>query len=137
MKRLILIIVLIPFFAFNIQNNPEDFVGKRVGSDNNDVGAVIFEKDGYAAFEIGGQIMGGKEFVINGKRGQMTYSINKETRPIQIDFILTKLESGEQKTLLAIAEFIEEDVINFALSFEDIRPSSFDEKSVILTRVKP
>lgn len=67
----------------------------------------------------------------------MTYSINKETKPIQIDFTLTKLESGEQKTLLAIAQFIEEDVINFALPFEDIRPSSFDEKSVILTRVKP
>lgn len=137
MKSL-LIVILLPLFALNIQINPNNFVGKWVGDDKNTVGTIIFDKDGYAAFEIDGQLIGGKEFVLHGKKGQMTYSINKETKPFQIDFTLTKLASGEQKTILAIAEFINADVINFAVSFDNIRPTSFDDgNGIILTRDKP
>ncbi|RXJ50676.1 hypothetical protein [Gelidibacter gilvus] len=137
MKKLILLIVLVPFFAFNNQSNSKDFVGKWIGGDKNGVGAVIFDKEGYAAFEIGEQTIGGKDFVMNDKRGQMTYSINMDTEPIQIDFTLTKLDSREQKILLAIAEFIDADAINFAVSFDDVRPASFNDDAIILTRVKP
>lgn len=42
--------------------------------------------------------MGGRDFVLNGKKGERNYSINLDTHPIAIDFTVTKLDSGEQRT---------------------------------------
>ncbi|WP_299125551.1 hypothetical protein [uncultured Winogradskyella sp.] len=120
----------------NSTNQKEDFIGKWKGDDNGEIGYIIFDEEGYAAFEIEGQIMGGKEFVMNDQKGKMTYSINDKVNPIEVDFILTKIESGESKTLLGIAEFIDENTLTFDISFGSIRPSEFGENSITLNRVK-
>lgn len=136
MKKHNLLIVLVPFFAFSHQSNSKTFVGNGLERIKM-VLAVIFDKEGDSAFDIGEQTIGGKDFVMNDKRDQMTYRINMHTEPIQIDFTLTKLDSGEQKILFAIAEFIDADAINFAVSFDDMRPASFIDDAITLTRVKP
>lgn len=136
MKKLNLLIVLVPFFAFSHQSNSKTFVGNGLERIKM-VLAVIFDKEGDAAFDIGEQTIGGKDFVMNDKRDEMTYRINMHTEPIQIDFTLIKLDSGEQKILFAIAEFIDADAINFAVSFDDMRPASFNVDAITLTRVKP
>ena len=67
----------------------------------------------------------------------MTYEINDKTNPIQVDLIVTKLDSGEQKKLLCIAEFINSNTMKFAINFEGKRPTEFDsENSIILKREK-
>lgn len=96
------------------------------------IGYLNFDSEGYAFFEIQGQIFGGKKFIYDGKKGKMTYEINTETNPIEVDLIVTKLESEKQKKLLCIAEFIDKDTMKFAITFDDKRPTEFDSENPII-----
>lgn len=138
MKNFFIVLFMLPFFlSVTIENDKAKFVGKWIGDDKGDIGYLNFNSEGYAYFEIQGQIMGGKEFVQNGKKGSMTYQINSETEPIQVDLIVTIFESKEQKKLLCISNFIDDDTMKFAIGFEGIRPTKFDsENSIILKRDK-
>lgn len=137
MKRLLILLLAIPLLSLTVEKENTKFIGKWIGEDKKDIGYLNFDSEGYAYFEIQGQIMGGKEFVMNGKKGKMTYEINSETNPIQIDFIVTVLESGEQKSLLCIANFIDNDTMEFAINFEEKRPTEFNsENSIIFKREK-
>jgi hypothetical protein len=120
-----------------IENDKAKFIGKWIGEDEKEIGYLNFDLEGYAYFEVQGQIMGGKEFVQNGKKGNMTYEINSESNPIQVDLIATMLESGKQKKLLCIAKFIDNDTMEFAINFEEKRPTEFNsENSIIFKREK-
>ena len=135
MKNLILLFLVVSPWSMTIENDKEKFVGKWIGDDKYQIGPINFDSEGYAFFEIEGQIFGGKEFVLEGEKGKMTYEINTETNPIQVDLIITKLEHGEQIKLLCIAEFIDDDNMKFAVSFEGQRPTEFDsENSIVLKR---
>ncbi|MGJ8549724.1 hypothetical protein [Winogradskyella wichelsiae] len=125
-----------PLFILSAVSQKETFIGKWTAEDHNEIGYLLFDSEGYAAFEISGQIMGGKEFYINDQKGKMTYAINYETTPIEIDFTLTKIESGESKKLLGIAEFTDKNTVNFNINFDNVRPSQFDKNSITLKRVK-
>lgn len=135
MKHL-LAFFIIPLVLLNTTSQKDTFVGKWIGEDQNEIGYLIFDNEGYAAFEINGQVMGGKEFIMNGQKGKMTYSINYGTTPIEVDFTVTKVESGESKKILGIAEFTDKDTMNFDMSFDDERPTEFAENSITLKRVK-
>ncbi|WP_299339241.1 hypothetical protein [uncultured Psychroserpens sp.] len=114
-----------------------DFLGKWLGDDGSEIGYLIFDKEGYAAFETQGQLIGGKEFVMNGEKGKMTYSINTEASPIEIDLTITKMSSGESKVIRCIAQFEEKDVMKFALAFDAERPKNFEgDNAIMLKRVK-
>ena len=137
MKKILILFLMIPLLSMTIENEKAKFVGKWIGEDEKEIGYLNFDSEGYAFFEIQGQIFGGKEFVFDGKKGKMTYEINNETNPIQVDLTVTKLESGEQKKLLCIAEFIDNDTMRFAITFEEKRPTEFDsENSIIFKREK-
>ena len=137
MKKLFILLLAVPLLSFNIKTDNSKFIGKWAGEDGQEIGYLSFDAEGYAYFEIQGQIMGGKEFVQDGQKGSMTYEINDETNPIQVDLILTLLDSGEQNKLLCIANFIDNDTMEFALGFQGIRPIEFDEEnSIILRREK-
>ncbi len=137
MKKLLIILFIIPLLSMTIENDNAKFIGKWVGQDENEIGYLNFDSEGYAYFEMQGQIIGGKEFVRNGKKGSMTYEINSETNPIQVDLIVTLFESNEQKKLLCISNFIDDDTMKFAIGFEGIRPTEFDSNnSIILKRDK-
>lgn len=131
MKNFLLLLLVLPLLSMNIKNDKAKFIGKWVGEDNNEIGFLNFQPDGYAFFEFQGQIFGGKEFVFEGKKGKMTYIVNEETNPIQVDFIITKLESGQQKKLLCIAKFIDDDTMKFAISYDDSRLTEFDTENTI------
>lgn len=134
--KYLLTLFIIPFLLFNTTTQKEDFVGKWIGDDQGEVGYIVFDNEGYAAFEVNGQVMGGKEFYMKGQKGKMTYTINYEASPIEVDFTLTKVQSGESKKILGIAEFTDKDIMNFNISFDAERPSEFDENSITLKRVK-
>jgi hypothetical protein len=134
MKHLFALFI-ISLLLLNTTSQKENFVGKWTGEDQGEIGYIIFDDEGYAAFEIEGGILGGKEFFIKGEKGKMTYTINYETSPIEVDFIVTKIVSGESKTILGIAEFKDENTMIFDMSFEDIRPYEFGDSSITLKRV--
>lgn len=137
MKKILLLLLAFSFLSFTIEKDNSKFIGKWIGVAKNDIGFITFDSEGYAYFEINGQLFGGKDFIFQGKRGKMTYEINRNLMPIHVDFTVTKLESGEQKKLLCIANFIDDDTMQFAINFEQIRPIEFnDENSIVFKREK-
>jgi hypothetical protein len=74
---------------------------------------------------------------VNGQKGQMTYEINSKIKPIQVDLIITNMETGGQKKLLCIAEFKDNNNMIFAMSVGSQRTKEFNDKnSVSLKRVE-
>tara|TARA_A100000171_G_C2043982_1_gene101847 strand:+ start:64 stop:477 length:414 start_codon:yes stop_codon:yes gene_type:complete len=137
MKYFLIALFIVPILSFSSINNNQRFVGKWIGEDKGDVGMIIFDKEGYAYFEIGEKSFGGKEFIYDGKKGKLTYSINSELDPIQVDFTITKLKTNEQMNLLGIAKFIDNENMILALNFDDSRPNEFnDDNSIHLKKVE-
>uniref|UniRef100_UPI004048038F hypothetical protein n=2 Tax=Roseivirga sp. TaxID=1964215 RepID=UPI004048038F len=135
MKTLLILLFAIPIISLSVEKDNSKFIGKWIGEDQNDIGYMSFDSEGYVYLEMEGEIIGGEEFVINGEKGKMTYEINSETNPIEVDFIVTVLKSGEQKRLLCIADFIDDNTMKFAINFDENRPTQFDsENSIIFKR---
>lgn len=135
MKKIFLLLLVIPFLSLTVETDDAKFIGTWVGEAENEIGYMNFDSEGYAYFEVQGQIFGGKEFEYEGEKGSMMYEVNSITDPIEVDLIMTKLESGEQKTLFCIARFMDKDTMKFAMGYDDTRPTEFDsENSIIFKR---
>ena len=60
-----------------------------------------------------------------------------DTDPIEIDFTIIKLETKEQKSLLAIVKFEDNNNMRIAIDFNAARPTDFDgENAMTLKRVE-
>ena len=137
MTKILITLLTISLFSFTLAKESNDFVGKWSGEDQGEIGFIIFDKDGFASFEIDGEIFGGKNFLLEGEKAEMSYEINNAVDPIQLDFILTKIDSGDQIEVLCIAKFEDKDNMQFAINFENERPKNFDsDNSIKLKRVK-
>ena len=137
MKKILLLLITVSFMSFSSSIESIELIGKWTGEEKGDVLFLTFDVEGYALIERKGIVIGGKEFELNGKKGKMTYEINSNKNPMEIDMIITKLETNEEKRILCIAEFIDEDHIVFAMKFEEKRPSDFNNENTInLTRVE-
>ena len=138
MKKILLFFFIVPLLSFNSSITEKNIIGKWKGEDGkNIIGLMIFDNDGYATIEIDGKTYGGKEFEINGEKGSMKYSINLDLEPIQIDLIITFLESKDQIKMLLIAEFQDKDTMILASKFTNERPTEFNsDNSTILHRIK-
>jgi len=132
MKKVFILLLVIPLLSFQNSQIPKEFIGSWKGEDKGEVGSIIFDANGYATFVIDGQKIGGKEFVLSGKKGNMTYTINSKVSPIQIDFKITKLESGESKRILAIAEFFDNNTLKVAINLDKDRPINFEGDNAII-----
>lgn len=137
MKKLLLLFILMPLLSFNTIQT-DKLVGKWKGVDEKDkIGFMTFDTEGFVSIEVDGEILGGKESDMNGEKVSMTYSINLDTDPVEIDFTMTKLSTKEQRSMLFIAEFQDEDNIKLASNFNAERPTEFNiDNSIVLTRMK-
>ena len=131
MKKILLLIFILPLFSYTSDSVSEDFIGKWIGDDKGQIGVMIFDKDGYVSIEIQGEVLGGKEFERNGKKGSMTYEIRPNKDVFEVDFILTILDTNEQKKLLGIAKLKDKNNMVFAMSFKGERPTEFNENNAI------
>lgn len=114
-----------------------DLVGKWVGEDKGDIGFFIFDDEGYVILEAQGQVIGGKEFMISEQKCSMTYTVNYDVKPMEIDFTITLLETKDENKMLFIAKPIDNNTLKIASSFNSVRPTEFNESnSVILRRVE-
>jgi len=135
MKKIFLLFLLIPLLSFN--SGKLNIVGKWKGEDKKEIGYMIFDADGYASIEMGGQTVGGREFVLNGKKGSMAYSINLDTEPVKIDLTITLLETKKQMKMLYIAKFLDEKTMILASNFNSERPIEFNsDNSIKMQRVE-
>ncbi len=138
MKKLLLLVLLTITFSSFGQSSNFTFVGKWKGVDKkNEIGYIVFDKEGYAYFEFQGQKFGGKEFVYDGKKGSMSYTINLSKTPIEIDITLTKIEEQKTKKILCIAQQINKDEMKLNMNFDGVRPKDFSGKiAMVFKRVK-
>lgn len=137
MKKLFFLLLLVPLLSFNSGEGKINIVGKWKGEDKKEIGYMIFDSDGYASIEMGEQTVGGKEFVLNGKKGSMTYSINLDTVPVNIDLIITQLETKKQMKMLYIAKYLDEKTMILASNFNSERPIEFNsDNSIKMHRVE-
>ena len=131
MKKILLLIFILPLFSYTSDSVSEDFIGKWIGDDKGQIGVMIFDKDGYVSIEIQGEVLGGKEFERNGKKGSMTYEIRPNKDVFEVDFILTILDTNDQNKLLGIAKFKDKNHMIFAISVKGERPKDFNENNSI------
>ena len=137
MKNLLLLLLVIPFLSVSAQTSEEKLIGKWAGQDKNEIGYFIFQENGFAAFELQGQVFGGEEFEFRGMKAKMTYKIIDNANPIQLDLVVKLLESDEENKLFCILEFIDDDTIKLALSFNETRPTEFNGiNSIVFKREK-
>lgn len=133
----LLLFLFIVLLSFTTDAGKE--VGTWTGEDKGDVGSIVFDEGGYAAFVIDGQTMGGKSFMQNGKELSMKYEIDYQQTPIQIDFIFY-LPTMQQEIarMKGIMEFEGENQMKLAINFStnnNTRPTHFnDDNSVIFNK---
>lgn len=139
MKRLLLLLWLLPLFAFQTDTSAK-LIGKWVGEDQTKaMGYILFDNEGYVTIGIGNETYGGKEFTMNGQKGQMTYEVNADVDPIEIDFIVKKFDDEQEDRLTCLAKFINDDQMLFIMGYEADETANFDEDSeqtILLTREK-
>ncbi|WP_018342658.1 hypothetical protein [Cytophaga aurantiaca] len=139
MKKALLILLVIPFFSFlSPDYKTSDFIGKWKGEDKGEIGVITFDNEGYASFEIGGEIMGGKEQTNEEGTFSMTYKIDAAAQPIHVDFIMTNVKTKEEVIMFGIAKFKDIDNMYLAVDADTgTRPAEFDtENTILLKRVK-
>ena len=131
-KILLLLIIILSLTSFkNTSESDFNIVGKWKGGVNNEIGYFVFLEENYAYFEVQGQIIGGKEFEIKGKKGSMKYVIDYTTNPIQFDFITTRFDTKETLELFGIIDVINKNEIKISLGFNGSRPIKFDTDDAI------
>ena len=129
MKRILLLLICFTALSFTHKNIEEyNFIGKWEGIDKGITGCIIFEKDGTASIKIGDDILGGKDYYINGKKATITYSIDTTTKPIHIDFIM----HSEGYEIPGKLSFIAEIIDNNSFKFISVKGSN----SMLLTRIQ-
>lgn len=135
MKHILLFLIGLPLLSLTTTKSSSDFIGRWEGEDEGEIGYLIIDEEGYAAFEFEGETMGGKSFLMEDEEASMTYEINTAVDPIEVDFIITFKEDDEEFRMLGIAKFIDDNSFHFAMDEEE-RPTAFtDENSIIFKRV--
>lgn len=135
MKHILLFLIGLPLLSLTTTKSSSDFIGRWEGEDEGEIGYLIIDEEGYAAFEFEGETMGGKSFLMEDEEASMTYEINTAVDPIEVDFIITFKEDDEEFRMLGIAKFLDENSFHFAMDEEE-RPTAFtDENSIIFKRV--
>jgi len=133
MKTLLTLLILSSCLTVTAQH--DKLIGTWTGEDQGEVGSVIFDAEGYCAFVIAGELMGGKEFELDGEMGSMSYILEGEEEPIKVTMTMTKLASGDSVNMYGLIRFKDPDTIEFALGSPGRPVTAFTaENSIILKR---
>ncbi|MGH1386303.1 hypothetical protein [Kordia sp.] len=131
------LVTLMLLFSFTAPEG--DYVGKWKGQDQGDIGFLTLTSDGYASFEINGQIVGGKSYAMQGMTAAMKYQVNNGISPAGIDFIIIDTESKKELgRLKGILKMKSKDEMQMAMTFGGGtgRPTDFSTDAIVFERVK-
>jgi hypothetical protein len=109
-------------------SSEERHVGEWKGTDNTGkFASLILTKDNHAAFVHDNQVIGGKEFEMNGIKVECKYEIDYTKNPIWLDLVIYEKEkTKENGRLKGIARFITDTKIEYRLNFIGERFDKFD-----------
>jgi len=139
LKYLIIYILLI--CSINVYSQRSLF-GLWKGVDRGEVGFLRLDDKGVAIFSFYDETLGGEDFMVNGVSAKLTYLVDSTKNPINLDFIVTNLDSNlELGRLLCIVEFIDDLKIKLRINFEGpVRPVNFmpvnNEETLILDKIE-
>ena len=134
-KNLLLLLLITTLTS--LTNISTSYVGKWKGEDKGDIGFLTLDDEGYAYFDSGGQIIGGKSYNHQGVNASMRYEINENVTPYSIDFIITDLtQNVELGRLQGVVKLIEDNKLRMAIGFGGVpRPTDFTKDAIIFNRV--
>lgn len=139
------VIFAIAVFIFNSFSNPsERHIGEWKGTDNSGkTASLVLDENKDVTMIIHNQVFGGKNFQMNGKKGEVKFEIDYSKNPTSIDFVAYVEDNGELKEkkerLKGILRFITDNKMELRLSFTGKRFTNFDPEdklnTIVLERV--
>lgn len=140
MKKALIFLLIIPCFALTHNDIKKKFVGKWLETNGETEFYYLFKEGGYA-FLIDGdeEIMGGKEFDLEGERISLSYEIVNNVSPYHLDLVFKSLDKNKEKRMRFLAEFTDNNTLKLATDPDnfDIRPKKFtSDNTQIFKRVK-
>jgi len=124
--------LLLPLLLYAEQNSASLLVGRWMGNGKNEVAYIQFDGDGFASFQIDGDIVGGKEFMLEGVKFSMSYTVTDSTTPLEVDLLLKNEATKEERTMRMIAKFYGKDSLQLGSNFNEIRPTEFTVDNAIM-----
>jgi hypothetical protein len=117
----------------------DKIIGEWKGMDKGMQVSFIFDKSNNAKFIQGNNVIGGGEFVKNGKKLELKYEIDYSNKPIWLDLVVyekgANVEMGRKK---GIVRFLSDNKIEYIINFSDTSRPDLNEKesSIVLTKVQ-
>ena len=119
-------IFLISFICFNAvfaiqscSNGKEKHLGEWKAESGGQVGSLILDKTNHAILVLGNQVIGGDNFVVQGKTGECKYEIDYSKKPIWLDLVVYEPgRTDEAGRLKGIVRFITDHKMEYRVSFE-------------------
>lgn len=124
--------IIVSFMMTSFSTKTPTLVGKWKGEDEGEVGIITFDKGGYVSFTVEGEVVGGKNYSVDGVVMDMVYETDDSVTPHTIDFIF-KLNEGqvEISRMLGIYQLVDEKTLILNMKFDgQERPVMMDENSV-------
>jgi hypothetical protein len=122
------ILGILLFLAASVNSfGQKTHIGTWRGNDREDIGCIKFTEKGYSFLIANNDTIGGESYLQNGIRAKLTYVIDYTSKPINIDFIVTRLnDNRELRRMVGIVEFIGETKMKIRLNtFNSKRPVNF------------
>jgi hypothetical protein len=101
---LTLLLFLVSQFLLLPSSTAQSFKGQWKGESNGEVGTMTFDKKGYVAFIVDGEIVGGKDYTAEGVKLSMRYEFDETAELHTLDFIIL-MENEELIRMLSIYKF--------------------------------
>ena len=141
MKNCIYVILFVLINLSYASAQDYSLVGTWQGTKDGETGKFIFDKKGFATVDQGGDIVGGKKYVVNGVPMKVVYDVNPTVDPKTIDFIISQVKDDLEITrMVGIYKFVNAKTLILNLNTTDkIRPRKFDphgEDEIVLSRIK-
>lgn len=127
-----LLIIATIFILQSCSNPNERHIGEWKGTDKG--ASLILDKSNHAVFVSDNQVIGGKDFQMNGFKVECKYEIDYSKNPILLDLVV--YEQGKEKgRLKGIIRFITDNKIEYRVNFTDNFDPEDKENTVVLDKV--
>lgn len=137
MKNTILTLSTLSLMAFTItQKSDFDIVGRWERIDGKEAINFRFDKEGYAYFDAKAFQIGGKAFIIKGKKRSLRYEIDYSKSPLEINVIYQTLDNSEPEKTVFIIKKMNNKKIQIVVLKDNKRPKIIDTNNMhIFARV--
>ena len=134
------LILTLGILIVSCSNNNKRIIGEWKGGDKGEIGSLILDKTQHAVIVLGNQVMGGKDYEVNGFKSECKYEIDYSKDPIWLDIVVYESGTAQEKVRLkGIIKFITDNKIEYRVNFEGNRFDKFDpddkENTLVFDRV--